>query len=157
MRQVCLLSLFVAGMYLASAQNITSAGQLATTISEVQLSIVSQPIESISPADILGEKYKGTWISYYDNGNRCDSGFLQNGKPHGVWKSWYPNGQLRVKMECASVGTKTSCLPLKQVLQDDTLGAISKASGASWPRTSLMRDNPCRCFSQLPWGEFNYL
>lgn len=100
MRQVCLLSLFVAGMYIASAQNISGAGQLATTISELQLSIVSQPIESISPADILGEKYKGTWASYYRNGNRCDSGFLQNGKPHGVWKSWYPNGQLRMQMEC---------------------------------------------------------
>ena len=40
-------------------------------------------------------KLKGTWISRFDEDQLCDSGSLKNNIPDGVWKSWFPNGQLR--------------------------------------------------------------
>lgn len=71
MKQVLILSLFVTGVYAFTA-----------------------------PSYFPGERYKGVWVSYYSNGNRCDSGFLVNNLPDGLWKSWYPSGQLRVQMNC---------------------------------------------------------
>ena len=35
----------------------------------------------------------GNWISFYDNGNKLDSGKYINGKRNGLWKSWYQNGE----------------------------------------------------------------
>jgi antitoxin component YwqK of YwqJK toxin-antitoxin module len=90
MKQLICLSLFVTGVYASTAQNISTASQLAATLTEIKK----------APADFPGEKHKGTWVSYYANGNRCDSGYLINNIPHGVWKSWYPNGQLRIQMSC---------------------------------------------------------
>lgn len=45
---------------------------------------------------------KGPWVSYYANGNRCDSGYFYNNKPDGLWKSWYPNGQLKAQMQTSA-------------------------------------------------------
>ncbi|HTE23126.1 toxin-antitoxin system YwqK family antitoxin [Flavitalea sp.] len=40
-------------------------------------------------------KLKGNWISKFDQYQLCDSGNIKNNIPDGLWKSWYPNGQLR--------------------------------------------------------------
>ncbi len=40
-------------------------------------------------------KLKGSWLSWFDNSQVCDSGELKNNIPDGVWKSFYPNGNLR--------------------------------------------------------------
>lgn len=100
MKQVCLLSLFVAGAYVCTAQNISSTDQLAYTITKLRLSLIDDPVDKVYPENIIDKKFKGTWVSYSSNGNLCDSGYLLNGKPHGLWKSWYPNGQPRVQMQC---------------------------------------------------------
>ena len=85
MKQVFLLSLFVTALHATSAQNISPANPIAASISTIKN---------------FNEKFKGTWVSYYANGNRCDSGRLVNNIPDGLWKSWYANGQLRVQMYC---------------------------------------------------------
>jgi antitoxin component YwqK of YwqJK toxin-antitoxin module len=111
MKQVCILSLFVSIAYALPAQNISPANQFATTISETRLPLLTTinelpvvaPAPGIEPhAYFFGEKVRGTWMSFYSNGNRCDSGFLLNNMPDGLWKSWYPNGQLRVQMHCSA-------------------------------------------------------
>lgn len=94
MKQAYIFCLFVSIAYALPAQNISPASQFATTISEISL---TKP-----KAFYFGEKYKGTWISFYSNGNRCDSGYLVNNMPDGIWKSWYPNGQLRFQMHCSA-------------------------------------------------------
>ena len=38
----------------------------------------------------------GRWISYYENGQVCDSGALLNNLPDGNWISYYENGQPRM-------------------------------------------------------------
>lgn len=38
----------------------------------------------------------GPWISWYPDGQHCDSGKFKNNLPDGTWMSWYPNGQLRM-------------------------------------------------------------
>ncbi|RYY18992.1 MAG: hypothetical protein EOO04_22870, partial [Chitinophagaceae bacterium] len=40
-------------------------------------------------------KLRGKWISKFDDDQLCDSGNIKNNIPDGLWKSWYPNGQLR--------------------------------------------------------------
>jgi antitoxin component YwqK of YwqJK toxin-antitoxin module len=35
------------------------------------------------------------WQSWHSNGNRCDSGTLVKGIPHGVWKTWDAAGNLK--------------------------------------------------------------
>jgi antitoxin component YwqK of YwqJK toxin-antitoxin module len=40
-------------------------------------------------------KLKGNWISKFDQDQLCDSGNIENNIPDGLWKSWYPNGNLR--------------------------------------------------------------
>ena len=37
----------------------------------------------------------GKWMSWYKPGQLCDSGRLDKGIPHGEWKTFYPNGNLR--------------------------------------------------------------
>ena len=41
------------------------------------------------------EELHGTWQSFYNNGQPCDSGELARNLPTGEWKTWYPNGQLK--------------------------------------------------------------
>lgn len=40
-------------------------------------------------------KLNGTWNSWFESGNICDSGNFKNNIPDGVWKVWYANGNLR--------------------------------------------------------------
>jgi antitoxin component YwqK of YwqJK toxin-antitoxin module len=40
-------------------------------------------------------KLKGNWISKFGHDQLCDSGNIKNNIPDGLWKSWYPNGNLR--------------------------------------------------------------
>jgi antitoxin component YwqK of YwqJK toxin-antitoxin module len=99
----------VFGVYTLQAQNL-SVTQIAsiTNISEIKIPVVYtlavQPVaETMQTAEYyIGKKYKGTWQSHYSNGNPCDSGFLYENIPDGLWKCWYPNGQLRVEMECSA-------------------------------------------------------
>ena len=96
MKQVILLSLFVTGVYASTAQNISPAGFFATNIAEIKLPVVAAAVSAeVSssmimhpPAYFLGDRYKGVWISYYANGNRCDSGLLINNLPDGLWKNY---------------------------------------------------------------------
>lgn len=37
----------------------------------------------------------GMFIRFYENGLMADSGALHHGSNTGVWKHWYPNGQVR--------------------------------------------------------------
>lgn len=37
---------------------------------------------------------EGTWISWYENGNKNSQGTYVDGEWHGVYKVWYPNGRL---------------------------------------------------------------
>jgi antitoxin component YwqK of YwqJK toxin-antitoxin module len=37
----------------------------------------------------------GLWESWYENGQACDSGSMINNIPNGEWKTWFRNGQLR--------------------------------------------------------------
>lgn len=59
-------------------------------------------VSGVSLCHAQNSKYKGTWQSYYPNGNHCDSGYLYENMPHGTWKSWHPNGQLRMQIECSA-------------------------------------------------------
>ena len=104
-----LLILFVSGAYALLAQNISPATQFATTIAEIKLPLVhtgpaAEPAaaEMMPSSYYIGENYKGTWMSFYTNGNRCDSGFLSDNRPDGLWRGWYPNGQLRMEMNCSA-------------------------------------------------------
>ena len=45
-----------------------------------------------------GEKH-GVWESYYDNGQLFYRGNYVNGQRHGLWESYYPNGQLHYQQE----------------------------------------------------------
>ena len=104
MKQVILLTLFVSGVCMLRAQN-SPANQFASInhLPEIKLPVVQSAVAMLQPAtDFIGEKYKGTWQSYYTNGNACDSGFLYENMPDGIWKSWHPNGQLRMEIECNS-------------------------------------------------------
>lgn len=111
MKQVRLIGLFVLGYYFSAAQNFSPANQFAAN-SIPESKITATHIASATyhegtelsdlPAYFFGEKFSGVWVSYYANGNRCDSGYLYNNKPDGLWRSWYPNGQLRMEMQCSA-------------------------------------------------------
>lgn len=104
MKQVILLTLFVSGAYILQAQN-SPANQFASinNLPKINLPVVQSATAILQPAtDYIGKKYKGTWQSHYTNGNRCDSGYLHENLPDGVWKSWHPNGQLRMMIECSA-------------------------------------------------------
>lgn len=91
MKQLYLISMFVLRYCMVAAQNMSPA---TTQISST---------EFIQPENHFpGEKYRGTWVSYYSNGRLCDSGYLINNKPDGLWRGWYPNGQLRVQMQTSA-------------------------------------------------------
>jgi hypothetical protein len=104
MKQVSLITLLLAGVYLAQAQNSLTGQTVYPPVFSDMLIPVVEPAEAVllPAAHYIGDKYKGLWISHYPNGNRCDSGFLQNSMPDGLWKSWYPNGNLRMVIECSA-------------------------------------------------------
>jgi antitoxin component YwqK of YwqJK toxin-antitoxin module len=41
------------------------------------------------------EQLHGDWQSFYNANRRADSGRFHKGLPDGVWKTWYPGGQLK--------------------------------------------------------------
>jgi len=41
------------------------------------------------------EKLHGVWQTYFENNLSADSGSFKNSLPDGLWKTWYPNGQLK--------------------------------------------------------------
>lgn len=79
----------------------------------------------------------GSWISWYQSGQACDSGSMINNIPHGVWKTWYPNGQLRairnydskklayVKNEIRLLHPKRSFYGLTEIARRDKQEAYS--------------------------------
>lgn len=46
-------------------------------------------------ASVKNKKLHGQWQSHYNNNQLLDSGNIIKGIPDGVWKTWYPGGQLR--------------------------------------------------------------
>jgi antitoxin component YwqK of YwqJK toxin-antitoxin module len=44
---------------------------------------------------IKNNQLHGNWASYYENNLLCDSGRIEKNLPDGLWKTWYPNGQVR--------------------------------------------------------------
>lgn len=47
----------------------------------------------------MGQKYRGfndgDWKWYYESGNLKEEGSFKDTKQHGIWKTYYPNNQLR--------------------------------------------------------------
>jgi antitoxin component YwqK of YwqJK toxin-antitoxin module len=43
---------------------------------------------------IKNKKLYGTWKSWYTNGQLCDSGYMVNNLPDGIWKYWNKDGTL---------------------------------------------------------------
>lgn len=41
------------------------------------------------------QKLHGSWQTYFPNNVPSDSGSFENNLPDGLWKTWYPNGQLK--------------------------------------------------------------
>lgn len=41
------------------------------------------------------QQLHGGWETFYNSGQRCDSGSLVKNLPNGVWKTWSPNGHLK--------------------------------------------------------------
>ena len=39
-------------------------------------------------------KPEGVWVSWYENGNKNSQGTYENGKWQGLYRVWYPNGKL---------------------------------------------------------------
>jgi antitoxin component YwqK of YwqJK toxin-antitoxin module len=46
-----------------------------------------------------GNSLNGQWMTFYPDGQHCDSGKFKNDLPDGEWRSWYPNGQVRLAVE----------------------------------------------------------
>lgn len=44
---------------------------------------------------IKNNQLHGNWTTFYSNQITCDSGRMEKNLPDGLWKTWYPNGQLR--------------------------------------------------------------
>ena len=88
-------------------------------------------------ANYRHKRLHGSWISWYDSGQACDSGSLVNNIPHGEWKTWYPNGQLRavrnynskklsyIKNELRLMHPKRSFYGLSEIARNDKGVAFS--------------------------------
>jgi len=98
MKKVMSAVLFLLVWVTLQAQHKTSKRIASSTNTYSQLPYV--PREIYPPEHYIGINYRGNWQSRYSNGQLCDSGYLKNNMPDGIWKSWYPNGQLRMMMEC---------------------------------------------------------
>lgn len=108
-------------------------------------------------AQIKNKRLHGKWLSWYDNGNTCDSGNLVKGLPDGEWKVWYPNGNIRfvrnykaenferVYHEIIRYNPKTSRFALSDLYYKNRKTASTKMSGYyGFPQTSytLPPDKP---------------
>lgn len=79
----------------------------------------------------------GSWISWYESGQPCDSGSMVNNIPQGEWKTWFPNGQLRairnydskklayIKNEIRLMHPKRSFYGLTEIAKKDKQEAYS--------------------------------
>lgn len=46
-------------------------------------------------ANVKNHRLHGAWLSFYPQAQKLDEGIMVKGVPDGVWKTWYPNGQLK--------------------------------------------------------------
>jgi antitoxin component YwqK of YwqJK toxin-antitoxin module len=81
----------------------------------------------------------GNWITKFNVDRVCDSGGFKNNIPHGVWKSWYPNGKLR------SIRTYDA-FKLAKAKRDI---ALSESKAVMSPIADIARKNPAVAYSFL--------